>query len=186
MADIWFISDTHFFHDNILKFTGADGQRIRPHWDNVDDMNWDMVERWNSVVKPQDKVWHLGDVAFQTTAKAEAVGHLLKQLNGHKRMLLGNHDDIKSYALYHNFEKIELWKGFRDEGFTCSHIPLRLDCIRDGEINVHGHIHQNHMADLGYVNVSVEVINYTPIHMDEAIKRVQMELQALRKEQCSG
>src|SRR5687767_7438795 len=123
MADIWFISDHHFFHENILKFVDKNGARIRPEWSNVDEMNWDMVERWNRTVKPQDKVWHLGDVAFKTTERAAELENLLQKLHGHKRMLVGNHDNLKSPALLRHFEKIELWKGFKDEGFTCSHIP---------------------------------------------------------------
>ena len=135
-------------------------------------MNWQMVERWNSVVKPQDKVWHLGDVAFKTVVKADELANLLRKLNGHKRMLVGNHDNIKSPALLNNFEKIELWKGFRDEGFTCSHIPLRLDSLRDGTVCVHGHIHQNLMKEKGYINVCVETRDYTPVHMDTIIQEV--------------
>lgn len=173
MADIWFTSDTHFFHENILKFTGEDGVRIRPSFATVDEMNWHMVERWNSVVKPQDKVWYLGDVSFKTTERAAELDHLLSALHGHKRMLVGNHDNLKSPVLMRHFDKVELWKGFRDEGFTCSHIPLRLDSLRDGAVNVHGHIHQNLMREPGYVNVCVEVRNYTPIHMDDLIKEVR-------------
>lgn len=167
MTNIWFTSDSHFFHENILKFTDNAGARIRPAYSTVDEMNWDMVERWNAVVKPQDKVWHLGDVAFKTTERAEALDDLLGKLHGHKRMLVGNHDNLKSPALLRHFEKIELWKGFSKEGFTCSHIPLRLDSLRDGTVNVHGHTHQNLMPERGYVNVCVETRNFTPVHMDE-------------------
>ena len=173
MTDTWFISDTHFFHDNMLKFVDKNGIRIRPAWANVHEMNWTMVERWNSVVKPQDKVWHLGDVAFKTTTKAAELDHLLSSLHGHKRMIVGNHDNLKSTILLRHFEKIELWRGFKTEGFTCSHIPLRLDSLRDGTVNVHGHTHQNILAEPGYVNVCVEVRDYTPVHMDQLIKEVQ-------------
>lgn len=173
MADIWFISDHHFFHDNILKFTDNEGNRIRPQFSSVDEMNWTMVERWNEVVKPQDKVWHLGDVAFKTTDRAKELDYLLSRLNGHKRMLVGNHDNIKSPILHRRFDKIELWKGFKEHRFTCSHIPLRLDSLRDGEVCVHGHIHQNMMKDPGYINVCVEVRDYTPVHMDTIIAEVR-------------
>jgi len=173
MADIWFTSDSHFFHENILKFTDIGGERIRPLWSTADDMNADMVERWNARVKPQDKVWHLGDVAFKTVEKAVELDALLGKLHGHKRMLVGNHDNLKSEALMRHFEKIELWKGFAKEGFTCSHIPLRLDSLRDGTVNVHGHIHQNLMTDRGYVNVCVETRNFAPVHMDEVIADVR-------------
>lgn len=117
MAEIWFTSDHHFFHENILRFTGDDGKLIRPGFSSVDDMNWSMVEKWNSVIKPADKVWHLGDVAFKTIERAAALDALLGKLHGHKRMLAGNHDNLKSPILHKHFEKIELWKGFRNEGF---------------------------------------------------------------------
>lgn len=173
MTDIWFISDHHFFHENILKFTGDDGKRIRPEFSTVDEMNWSMVESWNNIVKPQDKVWHLGDVAFKTSERAAELDNLLQKLHGHKRMLAGNHDNLKSPVLQKHFEKIELWKGFSDEGFTCSHIPLRLESLRDGNVCVHGHIHQNLMKEKGYINVCVEVRGYTPVHMDTIIQEVR-------------
>ncbi len=173
MANIWFISDTHFFHANILKFTGNNGELIRPGFKDADEMNELMVERWNSVVRNGDKVWHLGDVAFKTTERRHDLNNLLHRLRGNKRMLLGNHDNVEALAQTRAFEKIELWKGFHDQGFTCSHIPLRLDSLRDGTVNVHGHIHQNVMKDRGYVNVCVEVRNYTPVHMDEIIQDVR-------------
>lgn len=181
MADIWFISDTHFFHDNILKFTGDDGKRIRPEFETVDEMNWHMVECWNKVVKTQDKVWHLGDVSSKTTDKAGEVSALLQKLNGHKRLVVGNHDNLKAPSLMNNFEKVELWKGFKDgnyleKAFTCSHIPLMLSSLRDGKVNVHGHIHQNKMKEKGYINVCVEHRNYTPVHYDTILAEVKAQL----------
>ena len=63
--DIWVISDTHFDHANILNFTDAVGKPTR-NFADVEAMNEHMIERWNSVVKPGDKVYHLGDVLFGT------------------------------------------------------------------------------------------------------------------------
>jgi calcineurin-like phosphoesterase family protein len=180
MADIWFISDTHFFHDNILHFKDTDGKNIRGQFADVNEMNWTMVENWNKVVKPQDKVWHLGDVAFKTTAKADEVAHLLRSLHGHKRLVVGNHDNLKAPCLMNNFEKVELWKGFPskylESAFTCSHIPLRKDSLRDGRINVHGHLHQNLMKEKGYISVCVEQRNFTPVHMDEILKECKSHI----------
>lgn len=63
--DIWLISDTHFNHANILKFTDSrTGLPVRPGFESVDHMNEHMIERWNSVVKPGDIVYHLGDVVM--------------------------------------------------------------------------------------------------------------------------
>lgn len=158
MADIWFTSDTHFFHTNIIKYCD------RPFY-SVEEMNEIMVQRWNAVVKPQDKVWHLGDVAMKCTDKQ--LNSLLKRLNGHKRLTVGNHDNVKSPAIQNNFEKIELWYGNKDWGITFSHIPQLLDHLRDGMFNGHGHIHTNMMEDKQYINLCVEHRNYMPTHLDQ-------------------
>lgn len=168
----WFISDTHFFHQNILGFTGSDGKPIRPGWASVEEMNEAMVDRWNAVVKPEDTVWHLGDVAFKVNERAADLDILLGRLKGKKNMLLGNHDNLGSEILRKHFAKIELWKAFPKAGFTCTHIPIRLDMMRDTAVNVHGHIHQNMMTEKGYINVSVEVRDFTPVHMDQIIQEV--------------
>jgi len=169
MADKWFISDTHFFHENILKFTDDDGKRIRP-FNSLDEMHSIMIERWNKVVKPQDKVYHLGDVTFKYD---RAFNVLMGALNGQKRLILGNHDKIKGTELMKWFEKVDLWKGFKEGNFTASHIPLRLESLRDGDFNVHGHIHQNVMEDPHYINVSVEVRDYTPVNYDEIVEEIK-------------
>lgn len=51
MKDKWFISDTHFFHGNILKLTGKDGQRIRAPFQSIEEMHETMIDKWNSLVK---------------------------------------------------------------------------------------------------------------------------------------
>ena len=166
MADKWFISDTHFFHDNIIKYCN------RPFAD-AEEMNETMVQRWNERVKPGDKVYHLGDVGLGFKGDESKIAALLGRLNGQKRLIVGNHDNLKSPTLHRHFHKIELWKGFKDGGFTCVHIPLGLDQLRDGTACVHGHIHDKLMNKPGYVNVCVEQIDYAPLHMDELLKRIK-------------
>lgn len=161
--DKWFISDTHFFHTNILKFTDDGGKRIRP-FNSLDEMHEYMIEKWNSVVKPNDYVYHLGDVTFQYH---RPFNELMSRLNGQKRLIVGNHDKIWNPALQKHFVKADLWKGFKEYNFTASHFPLPLEGLRDGAFNVHGHIHQNKKADPHYINVSVEVRDYTPVNIDE-------------------
>lgn len=156
----------------MLTFVDDQGHKVRPGFASFEDMNETMVQNWNRVVKPQDHVWHLGDVAMGFSS-----GHhnaLLRRLNGHKRLVVGNHDKLKSEALHMNFEKIELWRGWKDEGFVCSHIPLRKDNFRGGvAVNVHGHIHERVIDDPAYINVCVEQINYTPISMEEITDRIK-------------
>lgn len=161
--DKWFISDTHFFHANILKFTGDDGKRIRP-FQSLEEMHEYMIEAWNSVVKDNDYVYHLGDVTFQYHG---AFNNLMHRLKGKKRLIVGNHDKIWHPALQCNFEKVDLWKGFKEYNFTAVHIPLMLSSLRDGAYCVHGHVHQNSLKNPNYINVSVEIRNYTPVNIDE-------------------
>lgn len=165
----WFISDTHFFHANILKFVGKDGQRTRP-FDSLDEMHELMIDNWNSVVKENDYVYHLGDVTFQYH---KGFNSLMSRLKGRKRLILGNHDKIKGTNLIDWFEKVELWKGFKEYNFTASHIPLMLHSLRDGVYNVHGHVHQNSLENPNYINVSCEVRNYTPVHIDEIAEEIK-------------
>lgn len=166
MADKWFISDTHFFHKNIIQSCG------RPFKD-AEFMNEFMIDAWNKVVKPQDKVYHLGDVACGYGGDDNVLGNLLRRLNGKKRLVLGNHDNAKSVALQTHFEKIEMWIGFHKEGFTCTHVPYMLHHLRDGAFNVHGHVHNNSLNNPNYLNVCVETIMYTPMSMDEVLAKVK-------------
>ena len=166
--DKWFISDTHFFHTNILKFLGADGKRIRP-FNSLEEMHELIIEKWNSVVKDNDYVYHLGDVTFQYHG---AFNNLMHRLKGKKRLIIGNHDKIWNPALIQNFEKAAFWKGFKEDNFTASHMPLPLEGLRDGANCVHGHVHQNSLNKKGYINVSVEVRNYTPVNIDEIRKEI--------------
>lgn len=166
--DKWFISDTHFFHDNILTFKDDAGELIRK-FPSIEDMHEYMVEKWNSVVKDNDYVYHLGDVTFQYNGKFNV---LMRRLNGDKRLVVGNHDKLFNPALAANFAKMSLWKGFKEGNFTCSHIPQRLEKLRDGAFNVHGHTHQNNEKDPHYINVSVEVRDYTPVHYDTILEEI--------------
>lgn len=85
-SKIWFTSDTHFGHANILKFN-------RGRFSSVEEMNETIIENWNKCVKPDDIVFHLGDFAF---GGAEVWCGVLERLNGHIHLVLGNHD-VKNF-----------------------------------------------------------------------------------------
>lgn len=175
--DIWVISDTHFFHKNILTFRDSTtGDLIRDFAD-VDEMNEHMVQCWNSVVKQGDIVYHLGDVMM---GDKEGFKKLWPRLNGSKRLLMGNHDDGKFLGAGNFFQKIGMWRMFPELGLMLSHVPLHESNLlrladRSGKwpddcetlLNVHGHIHQNPSPPGPYRNVSVEAINYTPVNIEE-------------------
>lgn len=165
MPSIWFISDTHFHHANIIKYCN------RPFKD-PEEMNEALIENWNAVVRPNDHVWHLGDVGLGFGGDASVLSAVLRRLAGKKRLVIGNHDSIKSPVLHQSFEKIELWRGFKEHGFTCVHIPLAIGHLRDGNVCVHGHIHNNVLEDQHYINVCVEQTGYKPVHLDEIRKTI--------------
>jgi len=165
MNNIWLTSDTHFFHENILQFKGG-----RPEFTSVDHMNEFMIERWNSVVKPGDKVYHLGDVAMGPRA-AKEIGTLMARLHGSKRLIVGNHDDIRLLSTNGCFKKVDLWRNFKEFGLILTHLPLHESTLKErwgGKvINVHGHIHRNPAPSEQHVCACVEQTNYTPVNIEE-------------------
>lgn len=169
--NIWVTSDTHFNHENIIKFCN------RPFGD-AKEMNGALVEKWNSVVQPWDKVYHLGDVYMGGGFSRESTLKLLKSLNGHKRLILGNHDNGKDQILREVFEKIDVWRMFPEFGILLTHVPVHESTLREGRfsgqgkpqlkmLNVHGHIHTNPSPEGPYKCVCVEQINYTPVNIEE-------------------
>lgn len=161
--DIWLISDTHFFHQNIIKYCD------RPFY-SVEEMNEHMVDKWNSVVKPGDKVYHLGDV-FMGPIKHEHFASFWPRLRGSKRLIVGNHDDIPYLSKGGFFEKVSLWRIFTDFNLLLTHVPIHKDSIHEkirkaGGVNVHGHTHTQGSPDGPYKSVCVELIDYTPVHIE--------------------
>jgi calcineurin-like phosphoesterase family protein len=167
MANLFIISDTHFNNANILNFKRQDGSPVRT-FSSVEEMDEVMVERWNSVVRPQDKVYHLGDVSMSKVGIA-TVG----RCNGHKRLVRGNHDThpIKEYLKY--FEEVYATRVL--DHMLFSHIPVHPDSIGKHHANVHGHIHNPLHDHYGpkYYNVSVEVIDFTPIALEDLKKKIK-------------
>lgn len=135
-----------------------------------------MLERWNSVVKPGDKVYHLGDVMF---GDRDYFARLWPRFHGSKRLIVGNHDDVKYMASGGFFSKIQMWRMFPEFGLLLTHVPVHpsnlkvfvekddVGSVQKQFLNVHGHIHQNSSPEGPYKNVSVEVVNYTPVNIEE-------------------
>ncbi len=128
-----------------------------------------MIERWNSVVEPEDEVWPLGDFAVRQSP--ERVACLLKMLNGRKNLLVGNNDDaavtgcsawksVQSYAEV-TVDRVEL---------VLCHYPFRTwrDMSR-GAINLHGHSHGRLKPLPRQFDVGVDVWDFRPVRLDEII-----------------
>lgn len=171
MSNIWVISDTHLNHANILKFTDSNtGKLVRPGFSDVNHMNETIIDRWNSVVKPGDKVYHLGDVFF---GDKDWFQKTWPRLNGAKRLIVGNHDDVKFLSSGGFFQKVMMWRMFPEFNILMSHVPLHESALYRknlGEgpmMNVHGHIHQNPSPPGPYHCVCVEHYDYTPVNLED-------------------
>lgn len=159
---MWFISDTHYGHKNFLTFRDKNNNLIRP-FSSVEEMDEHMVEQHNKHVKPNDKVYHLGDVCFGNPT-------IVSRLNGSKRLVVGNHDNLKDNVLMGSFKKVTLWRIFKEFNFSLSHIPMREDSFQEKvQFNLHGHIHQNQSPTMYHINLCVEHTNYRPLHLDEIL-----------------
>lgn len=157
---IFVISDTHFGHENMYRFVGFDGvTRVRPEFDSAISADAEMILRWNAVVTPQDHVYHLGDVTMGNNLS------MIKHLNGHKRLVLGNHDkcDVRAYRDA-GFQKVMASRQF-DRWCVLTHIPIHPESL-GAKLNIHGHIHERPAYGPQYRNVSVEQINYTPVELE--------------------
>lgn len=184
---VYLISDLHLGHRNIIR-GGRIG--IRP-FDTLDAMHERIIDGWNSVVKPHDKIYMLGDLTLERPKRNE-VGHfwdwlmaICARLEGRKRLLLGNHDHL-SPSMYQllGFEKVLAYQKLAD--CIVSHIPVHPSQFMRFVGNIHGHTHDKHVLatvpsalvscgefapvyDRRYLNVSVESLNYVPISLDDAV-----------------
>lgn len=82
---VWFTSDLHFFHENIIHYTN------RP-WSNAQEMNEGLIGRWNGAIGPDNDIFILGDLAMGGNSKAPLLAKILRRLNGRKYLIPGNHD----------------------------------------------------------------------------------------------
>lgn len=157
----WFVSDNHFNHENIIKYCE------RP-FENKEEMDKYMIERWNSVVGEDDLVYHLGDFALGLTN--EEYEDLLKKLNGKIVLIYGNHDR-KGVGFFKSIGFLDVYKKSTIvDRYILTHRPIEAERIPEGMINIHGHIH-NYPYPEGidtsrYINVSVEMIDYVPTWID--------------------
>lgn len=180
MSNRFVISDTHFGHTNCwAKFKLADGEPLRP-FSSTEEMDETMVQRWNEVVRPQDTVYHLGDVVI-ARRNLQTIG----RLNGRKILIRGNHDIFKDEDYREvGFEQIHGVRVFTDQ-FIFSHIPLHPDCVTDRfRVNVHGHLHGNRVMqtvknktqiDPRYLCVCVEQTDFRPISFDDLTVRINQQ-----------
>ena len=186
MPAVFLVSDTHFGHAGVCRFTCDDGvTKIRP-WTDPAEMDEEMVRRWNDRVRPNDKVYHLGDVVINRKSLAT-----LARLNGDKVLIRGNHDIFRDDEYRQYFRELRAYHVLN--GMILSHIPIHADSTGRFGTNIHGHTHQRRVMkargvdartgevlygneiDLRYHCVCVEQTDFAPILFEDVIKRIEAE-----------
>lgn len=169
-------ADPHFGHWGVCKFLRSDGSKLRP-WDNPDDMDEALIDNWNRVVGPNDKVYVLGDLAM----RPKPVRRVMPRLNGRKVLIKGNHDIFKLKEYTEFFYDVRAYHVLN--GVIYSHIPIHPESVGRFGCNVHGHLHANRVMktfgkhdtkeiDPRYYCVSVEHTDYTPIEFGELQEKI--------------
>ena len=179
MPSVFLVSDTHFGHAGVCRFTTGDGvTKLRP-WTDPDEMDEAMVERWNAKVKPTDKVYHLGDVVINRKALK-----IMHRLNGDKVLIRGNHDIFRDDEYRLHFRELRAYHVMN--GMILSHIPIHEESLGRFGVNIHGHLHANRVMtrkharatpeiDPRYHCVCVEHTDFAPILFEEVIDRIKAE-----------
>lgn len=169
MANIFFASDHHLSHKNIIVFAKEDGTKYR-NFSCIEEHDEYLIAQHNAKVRPGDKTYFIGDVTFSHHHL-----HLLGRMNGEKVLIKGNHDKLKLSQYVPYFKDIR--GSHQMNGILMTHIPVHPDCLARWGFNVHGHTHHNRMKkadgtlDMRYYNVSMECLNdYTPVSLEDVKK----------------
>lgn len=162
MKKIFVTSDTHFNHNNIIKYCN------RP-FKNVNEMNEELIKRWNEVVGVDDTVYHLGDFGFGTF---DNLCEIFDKLNGNKILIMGNHDYRVGINFYKEMGFVKVYKKETIlDNCIFTHYPKNVD---DGFINLFGHIHDKEIPDEfndgKHICVCVDKTNFYPVELSELLK----------------
>lgn len=168
MSKIFFTSDLHFSHANIIKYCG------RP-WSTVDEMDLALVERWNSAVSDEDDIYILGDVFLCPAVRAHLI---LDALNGRKHLVLGNHDKTisGSMEMRRRFNILPPLYSTTLDGIkvVMCHFPLlSWEAQHYGSVMLHGHAHGKipHDPAIRRLDVGVDAHGYAPVEWTQ-VKQV--------------
>ena len=168
-------SDPHFGHQNIIKYAN------RPFTD-ANEMNRELVKRYNEVVQKHHTVLWMGDCTFRW---GEQFHIIMKKLNGKKLLILGNHDKSKRQMLSYGFEAVMDGPVHWREKYILSHYPPRKanymgersdvryydrrPAPHPGEIVIHGHTHEKIQFDKNRIHVGVDAWDYYPVPLEKVL-----------------
>ena len=184
MPATFLVSDTHFGHQGVCKFMRNDGvTKLRP-WDTAEEMDEAMVKAWNERVRPNDKIYHCGDVVINRRALS-----IMDRLNGDKVLIRGNHDIFRDDEYRKYFRELRAYHVMN--GLILSHIPVHEASLGRFGCSIHGHLHANRVMkargvdartgdilysdeiDPRYYNVSVEQTDFAPILFEDVLKKIK-------------
>ena len=177
-------SDTHFFHENIIKYCN------RP-FNNVEEMNINIIQNWNNVVSQEDDVYVIGDFALikgeDHKEKIKKLQYLSNALNGKKHLILGNHD---YFTVNEYFEAgfIDVKEGFMElllnaHWFTMCHYQMTSwNNSHRGSMHLFGHEHWRQQYEPKHsiyeemkwserkFNVCIDANKFTPVNINDIIR----------------
>ena len=180
---IYVTSDTHFNHDREFIY-GPRGFR------NVHEANGALIHNWNTVVKPDDDIYMLGD--FFLGEDFDLITGTLERLNGRIHFIRGNHDTDAKINLYLETPNIVSVKdaeylNYNDRKFYLSHYPTFTSNLSEhpslAVFNLHGHTHSNRLfsQDRPYMyNVAVDAHNNTPVSLDKIMQDIDNEIEVCK------
>jgi calcineurin-like phosphoesterase family protein len=173
MKDVWFTSDTHFGHSNIVKYSA------RPFLNDAGEIDIEahdhqLVHNWNNLVKPKDDVFFLGDFCYRNKEGAE---HIREKLNGTIYFIEGNHDSSafqirNSFAWYKNLHAVKV----NGQEIVLCHYAMRVwNKSHHGVWHLYGHSH-NSLPDIS-----------TSLSFDVGVDATAMRLSGkVQGEPCGG
>jgi calcineurin-like phosphoesterase family protein len=171
MSDIYFSSDHHLGHANIIGYTGRPFKTIK----EMDDA---LIENWNQKVKLGDTVYHIGDFALVRTP--QEVMNYVRRLNGQIHLIYGNHDRFVKQKRPDNygFAEITPYKEIRvgEQKIVLCHYAFKTwRGSHRGTWNLHGHSHGSLPRDFTQkqFDVGVDCWNYFPISYEEVAKEME-------------
>lgn len=171
MKKTYFIADTHFGDENIIRYEG------RP-FRNAEEMDQYLIQKWNETVTEEDRIFVLGDVCVYNKEKTKEI---IGQLQGEKILILGNHDRDQNRSIKEwedcGFDSVSEWPVLFEQWYLLSHEPLYITKNMP-YANIYGHVHANSI----YVDVSrqsfcvcTERTGYAPVSWEEIQRRMKGE-----------
>lgn len=148
---VFFTSDQHFFHKNVIAF------EQRP-FETVEEMNEALIQAWNRVVSYHDTVYVLGDFVFHKYSNWVEV---FEQLMGDIVFIRGNHDDRKvlkrlvNEGFFAEYHDVGMYMKVGGHQLWLTHYPMEIG-LRPNKWSIHGHIHSNPSTWENQLNIGVD------------------------------